>query len=155
MEEVLIYGWDQRPELVSNANPDHRFIASDVDSCLCPLFLLSRIRSVQFLNAGMREGESFGHIHSPPDYLDVCARFTLACRFHCGVELANRLNACCYPVSASQRPRQICIAPFRQIVVGPVWVWLQCPLHHIAVVVENKDDRIGTVAPHISDLVGG
>src|ERR1700746_154530 len=37
--EALIYGCDQR------------------------LFLLSRIRSVQFLNAGMREGESLGHIH--------------------------------------------------------------------------------------------
>jgi hypothetical protein len=41
----------------------------------------------------MREGESFGHIHSPPDDLDVCARFTLAGRFHCGVEFAERFDA--------------------------------------------------------------
>src|ERR1700691_2202952 len=103
----------------------------------------------------MREGESLGHVHSPADDLNVCARFTLAGRFHCGVELANRLNACGYPVSASQRVRQVCIAPFCEIVVGPVWVWFQRPLYHIAVVVENKDDRIGAVAPHIPDLVGG
>ena len=70
-------------------------------------------------------------------------------------QLAECLDTCCYPVSASQRPRQICVAPFSQIVVGPVWVRFQRPLHHLAVVVENEDDRIGTVAPHISDFVGG
>src|SRR5712691_7790036 len=103
----------------------------------------------------MREGETSRHIHTSADDLDVCARCTLAGRLHCGVELADRLDARCYPVSASQGPRQICITPFCQIVVGPVWVYFQRPLHEIAIVVENENDGIGTEATHIADLVGG
>src|SRR5215468_4118510 len=103
----------------------------------------------------MRDGETSRHIHSSADDLDVRARFTLAGRFHCGVKLAERLDARRYPVTASQRLRQICITPLCQIVVGPVWVFHQRPLHEIAVVVENEDDGISTEATHISDLVRG
>src|ERR1700752_4944104 len=103
----------------------------------------------------MRKGETSWHIHSSADDLYVCARCSRASRVQCGVELANGLDARCYPVRASQRPRQICVTPFRQVVVGPIRVWLQSPFHHIAVVVENEDDGISSVAAHISDLVSG
>src|SRR5260370_12741290 len=103
----------------------------------------------------MRESEIFRHIHSSTYDLDICSRFTLSRGFHRSVEFAKSFDAGRYPVTTSQRPRQICITPFSQVVVAPIWVWLQCPLHPIAVVVENEDDRIGSVASHISDLVGG
>ena len=83
--------------------------------------LLGRI-SVQVLKTRMREGETFGHIHSSADDLDVCARFTFAGCFQCGIELAQRLDAGGEPVRASERVRQICITPFCEIVVGPVWI---------------------------------
>src|SRR6202043_333718 len=42
-----------------------------------------------------------------------------------------------------------------QVVVGPIWIWLQRPLHHIAIVVETEDDGISTVPAHVSDLISG
>ena len=49
--------------------------------------LLDRF-SVQFLQARVPEGKPFGHIHSPADDFDVCARFTFAGCFQSGIELA-------------------------------------------------------------------
>jgi hypothetical protein len=63
--------------------------------------------SVQFLQASVREGETFGHIHSSADDLNVCARFTFAGYFHRSVKLSKRLHACGEPVRASERVRQI------------------------------------------------
>src|SRR4029077_20252243 len=101
----------------------------------------------------MREGEPFWHIHSPADDFDVCARFTFAGCFQGGIEFAQRLDARSEPIGASQRVRQISITPFYLIVVGTLWIWLQRPLHHVAVVVETENDRIGAEAAHISNLV--
>src|SRR5207237_10932173 len=75
--------------------------------------------------------------------------------FKSGIERAQRLNARSEPIAASQRVRQFSITPFCQIVVGPIWIWLQRPLHHIAIVVETEDDGIRTVPAHVSDLVSG
>src|SRR2546423_11853664 len=101
----------------------------------------------------MREGEPFGHIHSSADDLDVCTGFTFTGRFQCGIELAQRFDTRGKPIGASESVRHIRVTPFCQIVVGPVWIWLQRPLHHIAVVVETENDGISTVAAHVSDLV--
>src|SRR5206468_13123977 len=102
------------------------------------MVLLGRI-SVQVLKARVREGETLGHIHSSADDLDVCARFTFAGCFQCGIELTECLDTPREPVGASERARHICVTPFCQIVVGPIWVSLQPPLHHVAIVVETKD----------------
>jgi hypothetical protein len=53
----------------------------------------------------LREGETLGHIHSSADNLDVCARFTFAGCFQCGIELAQRLDAGGEPIRASERVR--------------------------------------------------
>ena len=101
------------------------------------MVLLGRF-AVQFLQARVREGEAFGHIHSPTDDFDVCPRFTFARCFQGGIEFAKRLDARSEPIGASQRVRQISITPFCQVVVGPIWIWLQRQLHHVAVVVETR-----------------
>src|SRR5206468_6828213 len=87
------------------------------------------------------------------DHFDVCTRFTFARCFQGGIEFAQRLDARGKPIGASESVRHICITPFCQIVVGPVWIWLQRPLHHIAIVVETEDDWISPVPAHVSDLV--
>src|SRR5260370_18468170 len=109
--------------------------------------------SVQFLQARVREGEAFGPVHSPTDDFDVWPRFTFARCFQGGIEFAQRLDARSEPIGASQRVRQISIKPFCQVVVGPIWIWLKRPLHHVTVVVETETDRIGAVAAHISNLL--
>src|SRR5947207_81123 len=96
------------------------------------------------------------HISPQHDLSSLTAtRSTLTSCFHRGIEFAQRLDARGYPVTASQSPRQICITPFCQVVVGPIWVWFQCSLHQITAIVENEYDWIGTIAAHISDLIGG
>src|SRR5256886_9895462 len=87
---------------------------------------------------------------------DVCSsdlRFAFAGCFQSGIELAQRFDTRGKPIGASESVRHIRVTPFCQIVVGPVWIWLQRPLHHIAVVVETENDGISTVAAHVSDLV--
>lgn len=64
-----------------------------------------RLNSVQFLKAAMRVGKARRQVHASADDLNIGARFTLAGRFHRGVELAERLNAGGHPVGASQRAR--------------------------------------------------
>ena len=59
--------------------------------------------SVQFLQARVREGETFRHIHSSADDFDVCARFAFAGCFQSGIELAERLDTRGKPIGASQR----------------------------------------------------
>src|SRR5207249_1186826 len=118
------------------------------------MVLLGRF-AVQFLQARVREGETFGHIHSSADDFDVCTGFTFARCFQSGIEFAQRLDARSEPIGASESVRQLCVTPFCQVVVGPIWIWLQRPLHHIAIVVETEDDGISTVPAHVSDLVSG
>ena len=101
----------------------------------------------------MCEGEPFGHIHSSADDFDVCARFAFAGCFQSGVEFAERFGTRGKPIGAPESVRHICIAPFCQIVVGPIGVWLQRTLHHVTVVVETENDGIRAEAAHISDLI--
>src|SRR5437868_1506981 len=103
----------------------------------------------------MREGETLGHIHSSADDFDVCARFAFAGCYQRGIELAQRFDTRGKPIGASESVRHICVTPFCQIVVGPIWIWLQRPLYHVAIVVETENDGIGAEAAHISDLIRG
>src|SRR6266487_3144972 len=73
--------------------------------------------------------------------------------FQSGIELTQRFDTRGKPIGASESVRHICVTPFRQVVVGPIWIWLQRPLHHIAIVVETENDRIRAEAAHISNLV--
>jgi len=103
----------------------------------------------------MREGETFGHIHPTADDFDVCARFAFAGCFQCGIEFAEGFNPRGEPVSASESVRQLCVTPFRQVIVGPIWAWFQRSLYHIAIVVETENDWISAEAAHVSDFVRG
>src|SRR5438874_13096498 len=94
----------------------------------------------------MREGETLGHIHSSADDFDVCARFAFAGCYQRGIELAQRFDTRGKPIGASESVRHICVTPFCQVVVGPIWIWFQRPLHHIAIVVETENDGIGAEA---------
>src|SRR5215469_15127887 len=59
------------------------------------------------------------------------------------------------PAVAAHRLRQLMIVPFREIVVVDLGVLAEQPLYQIAVVVEQKDDRLQTEAMELGDLLGG
>src|SRR5580693_8705682 len=101
----------------------------------------------------MSEGEDGRHVHSFADNLDIGAGFAFTGGFHRRVEFAERCDPRGEPFGASKRARQFRISPVREVVVGPIWIFLERPLDQIAVVVENKDDDIGAEPPHAADLV--
>src|SRR4029453_14825534 len=117
---VLLVGVD----FVRGFGCESKFTSDMIFSFVWCVVSLDRC-SVQFLEARVREGETFRHIHSSADDFDVCARFTLAGCFQSGIELAERFDTRGKPIGTSESVRHISVTPFCQIVVGPVWVWLQ------------------------------
>src|ERR1700749_2983037 len=86
----------------------------------------------------MSEGEDGRHVHSSTDNLDIGAGFAFTGGFHRRVEFAERCDPRGEPIGASERARQFRISPVREVVVGPVGIFLERPLDQISVVVENK-----------------
>ena len=86
--------------------------------------------------------------------LDVAGGLAPGRRGQRGVELAERCDLGREPASAAECRGQRVIVPGRQIVVNPIWILLERPLDHVALVVEDEDDRLQAVAPHRADVVG-
>ena len=46
------------------------------------------------------------------------------------------------------------VVPGREVVVDPIRILLERPLNHVALVVEDEDDRLQTVASHRTNVGG-
>ena len=102
----------------------------------------------------MGQRELRREVHPASDHLDVAGRFARGGPGHRSVELAEGGDFRREPAPAAQGGGQVMIVPGGEVVVDPIRIRLECPLDHVALVVEDEDDRLQTVASHRADVGG-
>src|SRR6516165_11214893 len=102
---------------------------------------------VQGVEALMGHGESRREVHPATDDLDVACRLARGGPGQRGVELTERGDFRREPAPAAQGGGQGVIVPGGEVIVDPIWIRLERPLDHVALVVEDEDDRLQAIAP--------
>src|SRR5579862_3991416 len=106
---------------------------------------------VQGLKAVMGRTESRRVVRLAADNLDVARCITLGGPDQRGVEFTKRSDFCREPTLAAQGGGKSMIVPGGEVVVDPIRIRLERPLDHVALVVEDKNDWLKSVASHGPD----
>src|SRR5208283_3239077 len=107
-----------------------------------------RIQGVETL---VGSDKSCREIQLAADDLDVTRRFSRGSFGQCLVKLTKRNDFGREPALTAQGGGQSVIVPGGQVVVDPVRILLERSLDHVAIIVEDKDDRLESIASHGPD----
>src|ERR1700675_5036679 len=99
----------------------------------------------------MSRSESRRVVRLASDDLDVARCITLGGPVQRGIEFTERADFCRKPTLAAQGGGKSVIVPGGEVVVDPIRIRLECPLDHVSLVVEDKNDRLEPVASHGPD----